>query len=342
MAVVRLKDIAARAGVSLMTVSKALRNADDVAEATRARIKALAEQMGYVPDFSAQGLRKRATKLLGLIVPTSTNPAFAQIVLGLEERAYELGYDLLYAHTRNLLQREETLIQHMLARRVEGLFIYPVHRLQPEARIYQKLQARQLPVVLLGHPAPFCNSFPSVTTDDEAGSYEATRHLLQLHHRRIVFLAGPIAAPWARERLTGYQRALRDANIEPDDHLLFPGGSTVAGGAQAAERLLSEARDFTAIQAANDLVAIGCGGHLLDHGVRIPQDVSLVGFGDILMTEHFRVPLTTLHQPQPRIANAAMDIMSRLLRGLPGESRRLPATLIIRHSTGPWSAKSPA
>lgn len=332
---VRLKDIAARAGVSLMTVSKALRNAADVSAATRARVKALAEQMGYVPDSSAQGLRTRATKLLGLIVPTSTNPVFARIVLGLEERAYELGYDLLYAHTLNLLQREETLIRHMLARRVEGLFIYPVHRLQPEARIYQELLARKLPVVLLGQPAPFCSGFPSVASDDTAGSYEATRHLLKLGHRRIAFLAGPMAAPWSHERLDGYQRALRDANIEPDDRLLFPGGSTLADGACAAEKLLAEARNFTAVQASSDLVAIGCGSKLLDSGVRIPQDLSLVGFGNILTAEYFRVPLTTLRQPKHRLADAAMDVMSQLLRGLPGESRRLPATLTIRASTAP-------
>lgn len=338
---VRLKDIAARAGVSLMTVSKALRDAGDVSAATRARVKALAEQMGYVPDSSAQGLRTRATKMLGLIVPTSTNPIFARIVFGLEERAYELGYDLLYAHTLNLLQREENLIRHMLARRVEGLFIYPVHRLQPEARIYQELLARKLPVVLLGQTAPFCSAFPSVASDDEAGGCEGTRHLLELGHRRIAFLAGPIAAPWARERLDGYRRALRDANLEPDDRLLFPAGSTLADGARAAGQLLAETRDFTAIQAACDLVAIGCADKLLTRGIRIPQDLSLVGFGNILTAEYFRVPLTTLRQPKHRLANAAMDVMSQLLRGLPGESRRLPATLTVRASTAPPSAAPP-
>ncbi len=330
---VRLKDIAAQAGVSMMTVSKALRDAPDVSDATRDRIRKLAEAMGYVPDSTAQGLRNRATKLFGLILPTVTNPVFARVICAIEERTYELGYELLYAHTLNLIQREETSIRHMLARRVEGLFIYPVHRLQPEARIYQELAASKLPIVLLGQTAPFCSQFLSVASDDEPASFEATRHLLELGHRRIAFLAGPIAAPWAHERLAGYRRALRDANLEPDDHLLFPAGSTLDDGAKAAAQLLPELPKITAIQASSDLAAIGCANALLNKGVRIPQDVSVMGFGNILSAEFFRVPLTTMRQPKRRLGHAAMDMMSKLLRGQPVESQRLPATLSLRAST---------
>ena len=332
---VRLKDIAAQAGVSMMTVSKALRDAPDVSTATKERIKKLADAMGYVPDSSAQGLRNKATKLFGLVAPSITSPVFARLICAIEERTYELGYDLLYAHTLNLIQREETSIRHMLARRVEGLFIYPVHRLQPEARVYQELAARQTPVVLLGQPAPFCSQFLSVASDDEPASYEATRHLLQLGHRRIAFLAGPLAAPWAHERLAGHRRALREANLEPDDHSLFPAGNTIDDGAKAAAQLLPELANFTAVQASSDLVAIGCANALLDSGVRIPADVSVIGFGNLLTAQFFRVPLTTMRQPKRRLGNAAMDLMSRLLRGQPAESLRLPATLSIRASTRP-------
>jgi LacI family transcriptional regulator len=332
---VRLKDIAAQTGVSIMTVSKALRDAADVSAATKARLKAVAEQMGYVPDSSAQTLRTRSTKLFGLIVPTTMNPVFARLVLAIEERAHELGYDLLYAHTLNLIQREEHAIHRMLARRVEGLFIFPVHRLQPEARVYRELADRKLPVVLLGHAAPFCSQFPSVASDDLGGSHEATQHLLKLGHKRIAYLAGPLVAPWAQERLEGYRRALREADIEPDDRLLFQAGSTIEEGAKAAAQLLAEARDYTAVQASSDLVAIGCASKLLDQGIRIPQDVSVIGFGNILMAEFFRVPLTTMRQPKQRLGHAAMDLMSKLLRGQPAESRRVPATLSIRASTAP-------
>ena len=136
---VRLKDIARHAGVSVMTVSKALRDEPDVSAATKTRIKALAQQMGYVPDSSAQGLRNRTTKLFGLVIPSSTNPIFARIVFAIEERAHELGYDILLTHTLNLPAREEACIRRLLSRRVDGLFISPVYRFEAEARIYQEI-----------------------------------------------------------------------------------------------------------------------------------------------------------------------------------------------------------
>src|SRR2546421_391709 len=122
---VRLKDIARHANVSVMTVSKALRDEPDVSANTKSRIKALAKQMGYVPDSSAQGLRTKTTKLFGLIIPSITNPIFARIVFAIEDRAHELGYDVLIAHTHNKAEREEICIRRLLSRRVEGLFISP-------------------------------------------------------------------------------------------------------------------------------------------------------------------------------------------------------------------------
>src|SRR5882762_10429482 len=148
---VRLKDIAQHVGVSIMTVSKALRDAPDVSTATKARIKLLAQQMGYVPDSSAQGLRTRTTKLFGLIIPSITNPVYARMVVAVEERAHELGYDILLAHSLNKPEREEACIRRFLSRRVDGLFISPVYRFEAEARIYQEITVRKTPVVLLGH-----------------------------------------------------------------------------------------------------------------------------------------------------------------------------------------------
>src|SRR5580700_3893325 len=142
---VRLKDIARQAGVSVMTVSKALRDEPDVSSATKSRLKALAFQMGYVPDSSAQGLRTKTTKLFGLVIPSITNPVFARIVFAIEERAHELGYDLLLAHSLNLPEREENCIRRLLSRRVDGLFISPVYRFEAEARIYQEVLARKTP-----------------------------------------------------------------------------------------------------------------------------------------------------------------------------------------------------
>src|SRR5882724_9187152 len=135
---VRLKDIAEKAGVSVMTVSKALRDEPDVSASTKTRLKLLAQQMGYVPDSSAQGLRTRTTKLFGLAISSLTNPIFSRVVLAIEERAYELGYDVLLAHTLNIPEREEACILRFLSRRVDGVFICPVYRFANEARIDRK------------------------------------------------------------------------------------------------------------------------------------------------------------------------------------------------------------
>jgi DNA-binding LacI/PurR family transcriptional regulator len=332
---VRLKDIAQHARVSVMTVSKALRDEPDVSAATKSRIKLLAQQMGYVPDSSAQGLRNRTTKLFGLVIPSITNPIYARIVFAIEERAHELGYDILLTHTHNLPDREEVCIRRLLSRRVDGLFISPVYRFEAEARIYQEVLARKIPTVLLGPPAPFCKSFPSVEVEEIAASQIATQHLLKLGHKRIAYLTGPPTAPWALERFEGYRHALREAGLDVDDKLVFQAGSTIEEGMKAASQMLNESCNATAVQATNDLVAIGCAEVLLSKGLRIPEDISVVGFGNVLMAEHFCVPLTTLRQPKFRLANAAMDTMVNLLHGRPVEVKKLAAELIERKSTAP-------
>jgi LacI family transcriptional regulator len=332
---VRLKDIARHAGVSVMTVSKALRDQPDVSATTKSRIKLLAQQMGYVPDSSAQGLRTRTTKLFGLVIPSITNPIFARIVFAIEERAHELGYDLLLTHTHNLPEREEACIRRLLSRRVDGLFISPVYRFEAEARIYQEVLARKVPTVLIGPVAPFCKSFISVEIEEQASSFAATQHLLKLGHKRIAYFTGPPTAPWALERFEGYRHALREAGLDVDDKLVFQAGSTIEEGMKTATQMLNESCNATAVQAVNDLVAIGCAEVLLSKGLHIPKDISIVGFGNVLMAEHCCVPLTTVRQPKFRLANAAMDAMVNLLQGRPVEVKRLAAELIERKSTAP-------
>ena len=330
---VRLKDIAKIAGVSVMTVSKALRDAPDVSAATREKIRALAAQMGYVPDSSAQGLRTRTTKFFGLVIPATTNPIYARMVYGIEERAFELGYDLIIAHTLNKPERENLVLRRMLSRRVDGLFVTPVYRFEATARIYEEIAARNIPTVLLGPPAPFCKNFPGVEIEEQLASYHVTKHLIGLGHKKIAYFTGPTAAPWAHERFEGYRRALREANIQPDDELVFQSGNTIEDGTKAALEMLNEGCQPTAIQAVSDLVAIGAAEVLLQQGVRIPEDISIAGFGNILLAEHFRVPLTTTRQPKFRLGVAAVDMMMQQLRGEKTSTVRLPAEVIERKST---------
>jgi LacI family transcriptional regulator len=331
---VRLKDIAEKAGVSVMTVSKALRDEHDVSATTKTRVKLLAQQLGYVPDSSAQGLRTRTTRLFGIIVSSLTSPIFSRVVLALEERAYEMGFDVLVAQTLDIPEREEACVRRFLARRVDGLFIVPAYRMATEARIYQELIARCVPTVVLGHTVPFCSQFVNVESDDLAGSHAATQHLLKLGHRRIALLTGPPATPWTAERFEGYRRALREANLDVDDKLVFQAGRSIEEGAHAALQLINEAPDVTAVQAVNDLTAVGCIETLIKQGLMVPRDISVVGFGNILLSQHFTIPLTTVRQPKYRLGSAAMESMQALLRGKRPEPRRLAAELIARESSG--------
>jgi DNA-binding LacI/PurR family transcriptional regulator len=330
---VRLKDIAQLTGVSVMTVSKALRDAPDVSAATKAKIKALAQQLGYVPDSSAQGLRTKTTKLFGLVIPATTNPVYARVVFAVEERAFELGYDVLIAQTLNQAEREEACLRRLLSRRVDGLFITPVYRFEAEAQIYREIVARKIPTVVLGPPASFCKNFVSIEIEELAASYNVTRHLLDLGHKKIAYLTGPPAAPWAHERFEGYRRAHREAGLEVDDKLVFAAGSTLEDGTKAALQMFNEGCHPTAIQAVNDQVAIGAAETLLQQGLKIPGDISIAGFGNILAAEFYRVPLTTISQPKYRLGQAAVETMISLIRGEKAASRRLPAELIVRQST---------
>jgi DNA-binding LacI/PurR family transcriptional regulator len=332
---IRLKDIAKRAGVSVMTVSKVLRDAPDISANTKTRIKLLAREMGYVPDSNAQSLRTRTTRFLGVVISATTNPIFARVLLAIEERAHELGFEIILTHNLSREDREAACIERLLARRVDGLFISPVYRLRTDAAIYQTLQARGTPVVILGHTAPFCRQFVNVETDDIQASQAATQYLLELGHRNIAFFAGPQSAPWALERFEGYRRALRNAGMEVDERLVFNAGSSIEDGAAAALQFINESTNATAIQSVNDMVAIGCANAFLNQGIKIPEHLSIMGFGNVLTSEYFRVPMTTIRQPKFRLGNAAMDAMLKLLQGKRPDNQRLRAEVIIRQSTAP-------
>jgi len=342
---VRLKDVAARAGVSVMTVSKVLRDASDVSKATKAKVRRLAEQMGYVPDSFAQSLRSGKSRLLGVVVPSVAHPVLSSVLLALEERAHELGYDIIVAQSLDLPHREEICIRRLLSRRVDGIFIYPVYRLAPDARIYDELHQSATPTVLLGHGAGFCRQFVAVETEDLGAGASLTKYLIELGHGRIGFLAGPPAAPWAQQRLDGYRRALREASLETDDRLVFAAGASIEDGEKAALQLLNESAQVSALIGVNDYVAVGAANILLNQGLKIPDDLSVAGFGDLQIGEYFKVPLTTVQEPKRRAGDAAIDCMMRLLRKQTAESKRLAIDLVIRSSTAApqknkWKSRS--
>ncbi|HOY59189.1 MAG TPA: LacI family DNA-binding transcriptional regulator [Verrucomicrobiota bacterium] len=332
---VRLVDIARQAGVSVMTVSRVMRDTPDISAATRARVRALAEQMGYVPNAMAQSLRTRSTRLIAFVVPNVADPVATRILLALSERTHDLGRDLLVSQSLNRLDREEICIRRALARRIEGFFLQPVYRLDPSAPAYDEVRRHGAKVVVLGPKPPSCEPFVNVQADEALAASEATSHLIELGHRRIAFLSGPPTSPTAQNRFEGYRRALRKAGLEVDDGLIFHAGETMEDGMKAAAQMLGESAAATAVQGVNDQVAMGAATVFFDRGLRIPQDFSVVGCGNIPFSECFRVPLTTVRQPKYQLGLAAAGMMQALLRGESVSSRLLPGTLVVRASTGP-------
>ena len=182
---VRLKDIAHEAGVSVMTVSKALRDAPDIAAKTKLRIGDLAKRMGYTPNLGARSLRVRETRLLGLVIPATTDPVFARIVMAIEQRALEHGYELVLAHTWNKAEREETILRNLISRRVDGNFLSPVYRNDPDVPAYRELKQRGIPTVIMGPLAEFCADFVNVQSLGNESAFGMTQHLIDLGHKRI-------------------------------------------------------------------------------------------------------------------------------------------------------------
>ena len=191
----------------------------------------------------------------------------------------------------------------------------------------------------MGPLAEFCADFVNVQSLGNESAFGMTQHLIDLGHRRIAFFAGPRFSARAVSRQEGYRRALRENNINEDPGLVFNAGMTIAEGSTAAEHFLEEETKATAVQAVNDLVAIGAANIFLERGFKIPSDLSVAGFGNILTSEHYRVPLTTVRQPKFRLGMAAFDTMLKLLAGERPESQRIVAEVLVRQSTAPPKTK---
>lgn len=338
---VRLADIAKAAGVTTMTASRALRNTPHVAAATRHRIQQLAKQMGYVPDFTARSLRTRSQQLLGLIVPNLDDPVFSRLMASINDRALEAGYDLLIAQSMGQIEREQKAVRHFLARRVDAMMIAPVFRPAHKVELYEELQQRGVKVLVMGAPPAFAGAFPYLEPDDIEGARQATLHLVGLGHRRICYLAGPPVQCTSLRRFEGFRKALRESGLDVRDELVFSAGWSIADGEHAALLMLQERANPTAILAAHDWAAVGAARTLLRQGLRVPEDISIVGFGNTPLAENFGIPLTTVRQPKTSWGELAVETVLRMIQGEKVPSRSIPTELLVRESTSA-PAKAPA
>jgi DNA-binding LacI/PurR family transcriptional regulator len=332
-----LKDLALTLNLSPMAVSKALRDAPDISAATKARVQAEAKRRHYVPNRAAQNLRLQRTGLIGVIVPQINHTFYSRVVWGIERQAEPLGLQMVLGHSLNAPDQEMREARKMMARQVEVLLLVPAVRWQNRLATLEMLRSSRTPTVLLENYPAGAENFAQVSwvvSDDRHGGLLATNHLIELGHREILFLAGPNGSSASAGRFNGYQRGLADAGIAYSDARVFLAERDIDGGRSAMAKALSEKVPFTAIVAHNDSIAIGAIDILQQQGFKVPGDVSVVGFGDGLLAENFRVRLTTIRVPCEDIGETGLRLARELQAGEKAvESRELPVEIIVRGST---------
>jgi DNA-binding LacI/PurR family transcriptional regulator len=291
-------------------------------------------RLGYHPNAVAQALRRGTSHSIALIVPDISNPFFPAIARGAEDVARRHGYALVLGNTDGDPARERTYLDILRKRWVDGVLFASAGG---GARHLAALRASGVPAVLIARDVAR-GGIDTVVVDSFAGMRQATTHLLRLGHRRIAYIGGPGTLPVARERLRGYRQALRDFHVPVDRTLVAAGDFRVDGGRTAVRRFLARRRAFTAVVAANDLLAIGAMEALRAAGRRLPEDVAVVGFDDIPFAAFVDPPLTTVAQPTYRLGALAMERLLVLMDGGATPSRRtvLQPQLVVRRSCGAY------
>src|ERR1700676_4929950 len=292
---VTLKELAVRANVHPSTISRVANNDPGlrIAPATRSRIEALLRETGYQPNGIARGLKMRQTNVLAVVIPDVTNPSFAALFRGGEDAAAPGGFNMLLCNTDGAAERQRSHLQALEARRVDGVILASSFLRDPGVR---DLRKQKVPYVLVNRFSDEGED-PFVGSDDLVGGRLATAHLLELGHRRVGHLAGRATVSTGVLRRRGYLAAHRLAGVAADPQLVVEAGYTEDGGAVAARRLLTLQDPPTALFAITDLAALGAAHAARSMGLRVPEDVAIVGYNDIPMASRVHPGLTTMHAP---------------------------------------------
>ena len=327
-----VKQVAALAGVSTATVSRALAGDGRVSEALRARVLQAAASLNYRPNRAARSLRVRRSLTVGVVIPDIQNTFFTSVVRGIEHVLETERFTFLLGNSDGRPERERLYLDTLRAEGAAGVIVVPSQR---ELDAYDELYAAGLPVVTLDRVAPGLKG-DQVAVDNQAGAYAAVAHLTRLGHQRIGFVSGPPHLNVARERTAGYEQALRDAGLPIDRALVKVGDFQQAGGRTATEALLDVRPRPTALFVANNLMTLGAFEVLHERRLQIPGNIAVVGFDDMPWATSLQPPLTVVAQPTFELGVCAAQLLLARLRepGRPFRRVVLETRLIVRASCG--------
>jgi LacI family transcriptional regulator len=328
-----ISDVAKRAGVSTMTVSRVVNNSGYISQETQERVEKAIAELGYVPNALARSLRFNQTKTIALVLTDITNPFFTTIARGVEDTASDAGYTVLFCNTDESIAEERKYLHMLLAQRVGGIILVPSLSI-PES--VEFVQEHDTPVVVLDRRIPGVQA-DVVRCDSVQGAYDLVRLLLSLGHERIAVFSGPDGTSTATDRVFGYRKALSEAGIDLNKELEFYGSFTLQSGRDMTVKAVKKYPRPTAIFAANNFIAIGALKALQELNIRVPEDIALVSFDDLPSALIVTPFLTVAAQPAYEMGKRAIEILLKRLSGGasdPCQEVVLPAEIVIRQSSG--------
>ncbi|HEX8180315.1 MAG TPA: LacI family DNA-binding transcriptional regulator [Pyrinomonadaceae bacterium] len=330
-----IKDVAREAGVSTATVSHVINNSRYVSEETRARVLAAIERCGYYPNAHARSLASGRSQTLGLLISDIANPFFPELVKSIEAAAFEQGYDVVLSNTNYDPARTSNYVRRLIERQVAGVALMTS---ELDMTLVDELARRQVPVVFLDLDAPGVN-MSNLCIDYEAGIDEAVRHLAAHGHREIAFIGGPERLRSAVKRRDAFRASVRQYLPAAPPPRIYEGDFKLAGGRSAARAMLAERAGTlpTAVMAANDMMAFGAMQEFMAAGLRIPADVSLVGFDDVAFAALSHPSLTTVCLPRTELGQRAVEALLATVAHphRTGVELHVPTYLVTRGSTAP-------
>jgi LacI family transcriptional regulator len=328
-----IHDVAKRAGVAPITVSRVINDSGYASPETRKRVEMAIAELGYVPNVLARSLRSKRTNTIALVITDITNPFFTSISRGVEDTASAAGYTTIYCNTDESEEKEKKYLHWFLQKRVDGILLVPAHNTPDSVEF---IQEQGTAVVLLDRKIP-CLEIDVVRCDSEAGAYSLIKLLIDRGHRHIAALGGPRGVSTVEDRITGYRRALAEASLTDYEHVYY-GPFTQDSGYDLATQALAHTPPPTAIFGANNFISIGAMKALRDSGVRVPEEMAVVSFDDLPSTLVVDPFLTVAAQPAYQMGQKAAELLLNRLSGeTPQECEEiiLPIEIIVRRSSGP-------